>query len=171
MRLATRANAGAAGNRALQKAQRSKIPRRASRSKNSTKTATANFRERKSGHKGRRDAVLAVRIEPVEVAENQAVMLVSHQLNLVARFADTMILLHEGHIAAAGVPEEVMQASILERVYDWPVVVSRDPAVGTPALVPLRVRSRTPRSSSSGAQSSTSGTATFAGRPTNASTR
>jgi iron complex transport system ATP-binding protein len=70
------------------------------------------------------------------------VLLVSHQLNLVARFADRMILLHEGRIAAAGTPAAVMRGEVLERVYDWPLVVTRDPAVGAPALVPLRARPR-----------------------------
>ena len=70
--------------------------------------------------------------------EGRAVLLVSHQLNLVARFADRLVLLHEGHVAAAGGVDQVMQASILEKVYGWPVVVTRDPAVGAPALVPLR---------------------------------
>ena len=70
--------------------------------------------------------------------EGRAVMLVSHQLNLVARFADRLVLLHQGRIAASGSVSEVMRAEILERVYDWPVVVTRDPAVGAPALVPLR---------------------------------
>jgi iron complex transport system ATP-binding protein len=76
-------------------------------------------------------------------ADGFAVLLVSHQLNLVARFADEIVLLHDGRVAAAGTPEEVMQAAILERVYDWPLVVTRDPAVGAPALLPLRVRRRT----------------------------
>lgn len=74
--------------------------------------------------------------------EGRAVLLVSHQLNLVARFADRMILLHDGRVAAAGTPADVMQGSILERVYDWPLVVTRDPAIGAPALVPLRARPR-----------------------------
>jgi iron complex transport system ATP-binding protein len=72
----------------------------------------------------------------------QAVLLVSHQLNLVARFADHMVLLHHGRLAAAGTPDDVMRGSILERVYEWPLVVTRDPAVGAPALVPLRGRPR-----------------------------
>ena len=76
-------------------------------------------------------------------AEGLAVLLVSHQLNLVARFADEIVLLHDGRIAAAGPPEDVMQAAILERVYEWPLVVTRDPAVGAPALLPLRVHRRT----------------------------
>jgi len=67
-----------------------------------------------------------------------AVLLVSHQLNLVARFADTIVLLDEGKIASSGSPAEVMKAEKLEAIYRWPVVVTRDPAIGAPALVPLR---------------------------------
>jgi iron complex transport system ATP-binding protein len=70
--------------------------------------------------------------------EGHAVLLVSHQLNLVARFADHIVLLHRGQVAAAGTPAGVMQGAVLERVYEWPLVVTRDPAVGAPALVPLR---------------------------------
>lgn len=67
-----------------------------------------------------------------------AVLLVSHQLNLVARFADTIVLLDEGKIATSGPPADVMQADRLESIYRWPVVITRDPAIGAPALVPLR---------------------------------
>ena len=74
--------------------------------------------------------------------DGQAVLLVSHQLNLVARFADTLVLLHDGRVAAAGTADDVMRASVLERVYGWPLVVTRDPAVGAPALLPLRGRPR-----------------------------
>ena len=72
--------------------------------------------------------------------DGMAVLLVSHQLNLVARFADQMVLLDRGRVAAAGPPSAVMQASVLEPVYDWPLVVTHDPAVGAPALLPLRGR-------------------------------
>lgn len=72
--------------------------------------------------------------------ERLAVLLVSHQLNLVARFADHIVLLHEGRVAASGTAADVMKGPVLERVYSWPVVVSRDPAVGAPALIPLRRR-------------------------------
>ena len=67
-----------------------------------------------------------------------AVLLVSHQLNLVARFADTIVLLTEGKVAASGAPADVMRADRLEAIYGWPVVITRDPAIGAPALVPLR---------------------------------
>jgi iron complex transport system ATP-binding protein len=74
--------------------------------------------------------------------EGRTVLLVSHQLNLVARFADHIVLLHEGQVAAAGSADTVMRGEILEHVYDWPLVVTRDPAVGAPALLPLRGRGR-----------------------------
>jgi iron complex transport system ATP-binding protein len=67
-----------------------------------------------------------------------SILLVSHQLNLVARFATTIVLLDAGKVVATGPPADVMRGEILERVYQWPLVVSRDPAVGAPMLVPLR---------------------------------
>jgi iron complex transport system ATP-binding protein len=72
--------------------------------------------------------------------EGRAVLLVSHQLNLVARFATRIALLHSGALAAFGPPDDVMRGELLEPVYEWPLVVSRDPAVGAPVLVPLRHR-------------------------------
>jgi iron complex transport system ATP-binding protein len=74
----------------------------------------------------------------------RAVLLVSHQLNLVARFAQRMILLHDGHVVSSGAVADVMHAAVLERVYAWPLVITRDPAVGAPTLVPLRSDRMTP---------------------------
>ncbi|MBI1808866.1 MAG: ABC transporter ATP-binding protein [Gemmatimonadetes bacterium] len=73
--------------------------------------------------------------------EGRAVLLVSHQLNLVARFASHIVLLHRGAVAAAGTPEEVMtDRATLERVYEWPLLVRRDAVGGAPEIVPLRER-------------------------------
>jgi iron complex transport system ATP-binding protein len=70
--------------------------------------------------------------------DGRAVLLVSHELNLVARFADRLVLLSAGKVAASGAVDDVMRADVLESVYGWPLVVNRDPAVGAPALLPLR---------------------------------
>ena len=72
--------------------------------------------------------------------EGRTIMLVSHQLNLVARFAAHIVLLHRGRVVAAGAPTDVMRGDVLEPVYDWPLVVARDPAVGAPVLIPLKRR-------------------------------
>lgn len=73
-------------------------------------------------------------------AGGMAVLMVSHQLNLVARFASWMVLLSRGSVVADGAPGEVMDAATLEAVYDWPIVISRDAASGAPVLLPLRKR-------------------------------
>ena len=71
-------------------------------------------------------------------AGGMAVLVVSHQLNLVARFAERMVLLSRGSVMAQGPPAAVMDAATLESVYDWPIVISRDAASGAPMLLPLR---------------------------------
>ena len=48
------------------------------------------------------------------------------------------LLRAHGRVVAAGTPDDVMNATLLEQVYDWPLVIVRDPAVGAPSLVPLR---------------------------------
>jgi iron complex transport system ATP-binding protein len=70
--------------------------------------------------------------------EGMTVLLVSHQLNLVARFAQHLVLLHTGNVAAAGAPDDVLDPAVLERVYDWPILVSRDSRADAPLLIPLR---------------------------------
>lgn len=77
--------------------------------------------------------------------DGRAVLLVSHQLNLVARFADRLVLLDAGRVVAAGSVNDVMRAEVLEHVYQWPLVVTRDPAIGAPTLVPLRRTGGKPR--------------------------
>jgi len=71
-------------------------------------------------------------------ASGLAVLLVSHQLNLVARFADEIVLLDKGHVAGRGAPENVLEPALLERVFEWPMSVARDPDTGRPAVMPLR---------------------------------
>lgn len=68
----------------------------------------------------------------------RAVLVVTHQLNLAARFADAMVILHKGKVAATGPIADVMRGSVLEPVYEWPLVVTHDPAIGAPAVFPLR---------------------------------
>jgi iron complex transport system ATP-binding protein len=75
----------------------------------------------------------------VELArEGQAILLVSHNLNLVARFAERIVLLNAGKVVADGTPKEVMQPATLEHVYAWPIAVVTDPTTNTPTLFPLR---------------------------------
>ena len=66
-----------------------------------------------------------------------AVLVVTHQLNLAARFADEIILLRAGRVAAAGAPDEVFDRATIAAVFEWPVTITqwRD---GSPQVIPLR---------------------------------
>jgi len=69
------------------------------------------------------------------------VLLVTHHLNLAARYADRLLLLDGGRVAAEGAPGAVLRRGLLEEVYHWPVVVTRHPGpgpdAGAPQVTPL----------------------------------
>jgi iron complex transport system ATP-binding protein len=69
--------------------------------------------------------------------DGMTVLLITHQLELAARFADRIVLLDRGRVAAEGAPEEVFLEEVLERVYQWPLQVGRDPITGAPRAVAL----------------------------------
>jgi iron complex transport system ATP-binding protein len=66
-----------------------------------------------------------------------AVAIVSHDLNLPARFATSMVLLAEGQVAAEGAPADVLTRERLEAVYRTPLEVTRSPTTGHVTVHPL----------------------------------
>ncbi len=54
-----------------------------------------------------------------------AALLVSHHLNAAARFADRLVLMSGGRVAADGSPAVVLTAERLSAVFGWPVTVQR----------------------------------------------
>ncbi|CAN5820128.1 heme ABC transporter ATP-binding protein [soil metagenome] len=64
------------------------------------------------------------------------VLLITHHLDLAARFADRLLVLGCGRVAAEGTPTEVFREEILEAVYGWPVEVRIDEITGAPRVIP-----------------------------------
>jgi iron complex transport system ATP-binding protein len=71
------------------------------------------------------------------VDEGMAALVITHHLNLAARFADRILLLSEGRLVAEGTPAEVLTREIVGRVFEWPVAVTPW-CDGSPQIVPLR---------------------------------
>ena len=75
-------------------------------------------------------------------ADGLALLVVTHELNLAARFADRLLLLDRGRERAAGAPRDVLRRETLEDVYEWPVRLVPHPGpgadTGAPQTVPLR---------------------------------
>jgi ABC-type cobalamin/Fe3+-siderophores transport systems, ATPase components len=67
--------------------------------------------------------------------EGTTVVLVTHNLNLAARYADDLVLLDRGRLVAIGTPAEVLTADLVSRVYEWPIgIVSHEE--GVPQILP-----------------------------------
>ena len=71
------------------------------------------------------------------VDNGMTVFLITHHLDLAARFADRILLLSEGAVVAEGEPREVLDEATLRRVYQWPVSVAEDPVTGMLHVTPL----------------------------------
>jgi iron complex transport system ATP-binding protein len=65
-----------------------------------------------------------------------AVVMITHHVNLAARFADRVLLLVEGRPAGSGDPREVLTRETVERVFSWRVVI--ESFEGRPQMIPLR---------------------------------
>jgi iron complex transport system ATP-binding protein len=67
------------------------------------------------------------------------ILVVTHNLNLAARYADELVLLHRGRVVSRGAARAVFTAHQLEEVYEWPVAIAAHKD-GTPQVVPRALR-------------------------------
>ncbi len=68
--------------------------------------------------------------------EGLGVLAITHDLNLAARYADRVLLLHHGAVVAEGAPADVITGALVSQVFEWPVAVHQWPGVG-PVVVPM----------------------------------
>lgn len=85
------------------------------------------------GHTERVMTVAATR-----AAAGDAVLVVLHDLGLAAAYADRIVLLSAGTVAATGPPAEVLTETLLSEVYRHPVEVFPHPRTGRPVVLPHR---------------------------------
>ena len=68
----------------------------------------------------------------------RTVVVVLHDLNLAARYAQQMVAMRDGALVASGTPHEVLTEELLADVFDLEARVVPDPVAGTPMVVPVR---------------------------------
>ena len=76
-------------------------------------------------------------------ARGTTIVMVLHDLNLAARYADHLIAMCQGRIEAAGAPAEVITEDSVRTVFGMDCHVIEDPVTATPMVIPLGRRSRT----------------------------
>lgn len=65
------------------------------------------------------------------------VVMVLHDLNLAVRYADHLVAMRDGRVVAAGAPRDVVDAELVQDVFDLRSVVVPDPVTGDPLVVPV----------------------------------
>jgi iron complex transport system ATP-binding protein len=64
------------------------------------------------------------------------IVVVLHELNLAARYADDLIVMRDGRIVAQGAPGDVLDAEVVADAFGLDALVMPDPLTGTPLVVP-----------------------------------
>lgn len=64
--------------------------------------------------------------------EGRTIIMVLHDLNQAARFADTLIAMKDGKIVETGPPEKIMNPELLRNIFQIDAQIGRDPRTGKP---------------------------------------
>src|SRR5829696_9808287 len=69
-----------------------------------------------------------------------AALVVTHDINLAAQFADKILLMKQGRTVHSGSPAEVLRPEILRDVFEIRVLVDAHPVTGAPRVTPVHER-------------------------------
>ncbi len=64
------------------------------------------------------------------------VVMVLHDLNLAARYADRLFAVKDGRLVAQGAPRDVVTSEVVQEVFGLDCMVIEDPVSGTPLVLP-----------------------------------
>jgi len=70
-------------------------------------------------------------------ANGRTVLAVLHDLNQAARYADQLVVMHQGRIVAQGAPGEILTTQLVTEVFGLEAMIGSDPWSGSPMVVPV----------------------------------
>ena len=77
--------------------------------------------------------------------QGRTIVMVLHDLNHAARYADHIVALRGGQIVVQGSPEQVMTAENIRQVFGLHAQIATDPVAGTPMCIPIGRRGKRQR--------------------------
>lgn len=69
------------------------------------------------------------------VKQGNSAVVVLHDLNLAAEFADRIVLLKQGGVLADGDPKQIFRQSLIQKAYDFPCAVCANPVTQCPMII------------------------------------
>jgi iron complex transport system ATP-binding protein len=72
--------------------------------------------------------------------EQAAALVVTHDINLAAQFADQILLMKRGKVIEAGTPSAVLTPELLHEVFEVTVLVDAHPVTNAPRVTPVHDR-------------------------------
>lgn len=76
-------------------------------------------------------------MEKMKQERHVTVIMVSHDVNLAAMYADTLMLLHQGETVRVGAPSDVLTYETLEQAYGCTLLVDESPLDHLPRVTPV----------------------------------
>lgn len=73
---------------------------------------------------------------------DRTVVMVLHDINLAARYADEIWMIADSRVYAHGVPEEVIHRNSIRDVFSVESMIDRNVVTGTPVVIPVEQRNR-----------------------------
>ena len=73
----------------------------------------------------------------LSVSRGTTIVMVLHDLNMAARYADELVAMKAGRVHATGAPHEVITADIVEEVFGLANQITTDPVSGKPMVTPI----------------------------------
>lgn len=67
--------------------------------------------------------------------EKRTIVIVLHDINLAARYADNIIAIKDGKVYAEGAPEDILTEKLIKEVFDINSVIVQCPIFGTPMCI------------------------------------
>jgi iron complex transport system ATP-binding protein len=77
-------------------------------------------------------------VKRLTIDTEMSAIVVTHELNLAADFATSVLLLKSGEMIAVGAPKEVMTEPLLRSVFETDLLVDANPASGAPRVTLIR---------------------------------
>lgn len=77
-------------------------------------------------------------VSRLNLERGRTVIVVLHDLNLAARYADRLVFMKEGEIVAAGAPDDLMSEELIGAVFGIRCQIINDPVHDRPMCIPIR---------------------------------